>query len=114
MLNYGPFYRFFNSIKIDATVAGNILIASSLFAVIACFGNFEFKYEQINLKNKVERIAAHATTALLMLIIGISLIITQIMIDSLIGHFLLFTCTLILVYVSCVAYDFMDLLRAVR
>ena len=93
----------------DHTSAGTVLVAVSIVAVTACFGNFAFKYEKININNCWDRCFAHTITGLLMLIIGISLIFTGILIEILMGSFFVIDWTLILLYLACIGYDFWDL-----
>ena len=62
--------------------AENLLLATSLISVIACFGNFSFTYEEVHKKSTAERYLAHLTTGLLMLVIGTSLIFTSRLIFS--------------------------------
>ena len=95
----------------DQSLAGNILIAISIIAVTACFGNFAYTYERINEKNIFERYLAHLTTGLLMLVIGASLIFVGILISFIMGHFILFDFLLIILYIACVGYDFWDISR---
>lgn len=95
----------------DTGAAGSILVAASIIAVIACFGNFAFTYEKVNQNKASHRYLAHFTTGLLMLIIGISLIFTAILIEFIMGSFILMNITLLLLYVACIGYDFWDLLR---
>jgi len=84
-------------------------LAVSIVAVIACFGNFAFTYEKVNIKKKDQRYLAHLTTGLLMLIIGISLIFSTILISTIMGPFILVNITFALLYLACVLYDFWDL-----
>ncbi|MEA2036697.1 MAG: hypothetical protein U9O94_04265 [Nanoarchaeota archaeon] len=100
-----------NNLVNDVSASGNILIATSIIAVIACFGNFAFTYEKINVKKTFDRYLAHLTTGLLMLIIGISLIFTNILIAIIMGNFILVNITLFLLYIACVGYDLLDVLR---
>lgn len=57
------------------------------------------------------RLLGHITTGLLLLIIGISLIITGVLVSFIMGSFPLFDLTLALLYISCVGYDLWDILR---
>ncbi len=99
----------------DKPAAGDILLAASIIAVIACFGNFEFTYEKSNMERDPERILAHAITALLMLAIGISLIFTSILASFIMGSNLLFNLTLVALYLaSCTGYDIWDVLRVLN
>ncbi len=100
-----------SNLKTDKALAGNILVAVSIIAVTACFGNFAFTYEKINPKNVFERYLAHTTTGLLMLIIGISLIFADILFTFTMGHFVLVDVTFILLYIANIGYDFWDLLK---
>jgi hypothetical protein len=96
----------------DLSLAGNILVATSIIAVTACFGNFAFTYEKISVESIFERYLAHFVTGLLMLIIGTSLIFTGILVSFVMGHFILLDFLLIVLYIACVGYDFWDLFRA--
>lgn len=105
-------YHLTNSdIANDKASAGDILIAASIIAVTACFGNFAFTYEKIDAKSTFQRILAHFTTGLLMLVIGTSLILTGILMSFIMGHSILVDIILIALYTACIAYDFWDLLR---
>lgn len=88
-----------------------MLTFSSLISVIACFGCFAFTYEKTNFANPLERILGHITTGLLLLIIGFSIMVSQVLISMIIGPFLILDILLLLLYVACVGYDFWDLLR---
>ncbi len=104
-------YLLNSNLVADKALAGDILVAASIIAVIGCFGNFAFTYEKINVKKTSQRFLAHFTTGLLMLAIGISLIFTAILISFIMGHFILVDIVLLLLYVACIGYDFWDLLR---
>jgi len=104
-------YLLNNNLVGNKTSSGSILIATSIIAVIACFGNFGFTYEKVSTKNTFHRYLAHLTTGLLMLIIGISLIFTGILISMIMGRFILIDATLVMLYIACVGYDLWDVLR---
>ncbi|MDP3027860.1 MAG: hypothetical protein Q8N63_09225 [Nanoarchaeota archaeon] len=106
--------QYFMNILNDKSVAGDILIAVSIIIVTACFGNFAFTYEKINIKNTFERYFAHLLTAILILIIGIHLILTQLLVSFIIGHIILIDITLLLLYVACIGYDFFDLIKVMH
>ncbi|MBU0590898.1 hypothetical protein KKF81_05940 [Candidatus Micrarchaeota archaeon] len=95
----------------DKASAGDVLVAISIIAVIACFGCFAFTYEKVNNKKANQRYLAHITTGLLTLIIGISLIFTSILIIFIMGHFFLVDMMLVALYLACVGYDFWDGMR---
>lgn len=95
----------------DKNIAGNLLIGVSIIAVIACFGCFAFTYEKIKAGKLYSRLIAHLTTGLLLLIIGLSLEMTAVLINILIGNFLMMDITLGLLYLAVVLYDFWDLDR---
>jgi len=97
--------------QLDSSSIGNLLVAISIISVIACFGNFEFKYSKIDIKNKGERYFAHTISGLLMLIIGISLIITSVLIKIVTGEVVIIDISLILLYLTCAGYDFSDILE---
>ncbi|MDD5110623.1 MAG: hypothetical protein PHI63_05440 [Patescibacteria group bacterium] len=101
-------------VRTDKVLAGNILVAVSIIAVTACFGNFAFTYEKIAVKSGAQRLLAHTTTGLLMLLIGISLMFTGILMAFIMGHFFIVDLTLTLLYATCVAYDFWDLFRIIN
>jgi len=113
MILYYPIssYLINSSLVADKVSSGNILVAASIIAVIACFGNFAFTYEKVNIKKTYHKLLAHITTGILMLIIGISLMFTAILISFIMGHFILIDLTLISLYIACVGYDFWDILR---
>jgi len=96
----------------DKALAGDLLVAVSIIAVIACFGNFAFTYKKIHKENTFQRYLAHATTGLLMFVIGISLIFTATLISFIIGYFIIIDLSIALLYIASVLYDFWDLSRA--
>lgn len=102
------------NLSADAPLAGDTLVAISILAVVACFGNFAFTYEKIHFKSFFERMLGHSITGIVMIIIGISLIFTSILLYFLIGDFIVINLLLVLLYLSMVIYDFWDLLRAIR
>ncbi|MBU2542019.1 hypothetical protein KJ785_00465 [Patescibacteria group bacterium] len=95
----------------DTASAGDILVATSILAVIACFGNFAFTYEKIKINNNFEKYLAHVTTGLLMLVIGISLILTSILTSFIMGHFFVIDLVLIMLYIACIGYDYLDVFK---
>ena len=101
-----------SSLGTDKFSAGSLLVAVSILAVTACFGNFTFTYEKVNHKDTVTRMLAHITTGLLMLLIGISLEMTSVLSAVLIGDFRILNVSLIVLYLASVLYDFWDLKRA--
>jgi hypothetical protein len=100
-----------SSIVTDKLSAGSLLVAVSILAVTACFGNFAFTYEKINSKDIFSRLLAHTTTGLLMLLIGLSLEMTSVLSTILIGNFQIFNVSLFILYLASVLYDFWDLKR---
>ncbi|MDD5023364.1 MAG: hypothetical protein PHU63_04310 [Candidatus ainarchaeum sp.] len=98
----------------DTPLAGDSLVAISILAVVACFGNFAFTYEKIHFKSFPERMLGHAITGIVMLIIGISIIFTSKLLEFIIGEFIIIHILLILLYISMVLYDVWDLLKAIR
>lgn len=103
---------FFNSpFSSDKTTLGNILTCVSILAVTACFGNFSFTYEKVDRKNQYSRLLAHLTTGLLMLLIGLSLEMTSVVLNLLVGNFIIFNLALVILYLASVLYDFWDLMR---
>ncbi|MDO8609718.1 MAG: hypothetical protein Q7R95_04165 [bacterium] len=100
-----------SSIVSDKSSIGSLLVAVSILGVTACFGNFAFTYEKIKITDMVSRMLAHATTGLLMLLIGMSLEITAVLSSLLIGDFQILNLSLGLLYVASVLYDFWDLKR---
>ena len=101
------FHQFFDA---DKASAGSVLVAVSIFTVLAAFGHFGCKYYQINMNNVFLRLFAHLITGLLMLVIGISLLMTGTLLSIIMGHFLLMKITLVLLYTACIGYDYWDLL----
>lgn len=101
-----------SSIVNDKLSAGSLLVAVSILAVTACFGNFAFTYEKVNRKDTATRYLAHVTTGLLMLLIGISLEMTSVLSSILIGNFQIFHVSLFILYLASVLYDFWDLKRS--
>lgn len=104
-LLYSPFTS-------DKSIIGSLLVAVSILAVTACFGNFAFTYEKVEHKNFTTRLFAHLTTGLLMLLIGLSLEMTSVLARILIGDFPIFNASLFILYITSVLYDFWDLQRA--
>lgn len=101
-----------SGISQDKAIVGNLLVAVSILAVTACFGNFAFTYEKVNIKNPLDRLLAHATTGLLMLLIGLSLEMTSILARFLLDGFVIFDLSLAILYAASVLYDFWDLKKA--
>ena len=116
LFSYSPIQTFIHSSNLtsDNPVIGNLLVVVSIIAVTACFGNFAFTYEKIAVESASQRMLAHTTTGLLMLLIGISLIFTGILMAFIMGHFFVVDLALILLYTTCVTYDFWDLFRALN
>ena len=98
-------------LHLDKTSAANLLLTTSIIAVIACFGNYAFTYEKINPDKLIQKIIGHGTTFLLMLVIGISLIFTSILTEFIMGKFWIWDLSLIILYLSSVGFDFWDLSR---
>jgi hypothetical protein len=96
----------------DKATLGSVLVAVSILSVTACFGNFAFTYERVKQKDAASRILAHATTGLLMLLIGLSLEMTSVIMNLLMGKFAMFDLGLVVLYIASVLYDFWDLKRA--
>lgn len=101
-----------SSFVLDNSVLGNLLVAISILAVTACFGNFAFTYEKVEHNSLSSRWLAHLTTGLLMLLIGLSLEMTSVLANLLVGNFVIFQLSLLVLYISSVLYDFWDLKRA--
>ncbi|OGE31094.1 hypothetical protein A2631_05480 [Candidatus Daviesbacteria bacterium RIFCSPHIGHO2_01_FULL_44_29] len=96
----------------DKSIVGSLLVAVSILAVTACFGNFAFTYEKVEHRSLGSRILAHFTTGLLMLLIGLSLEMTSVLSGILVGNFAILNLSLIILYIASVLYDFWDLKRA--
>lgn len=101
-----------SSLVADKFSAGSLLVAVSILAVTACFGNFAFTYEKVHHKDTTSRMLAHLTAGLLMLLIGLSLEMTSVLASVLIGNFQIFNVSLVILYLAAVLYDFWDLKRA--
>ena len=101
-----------NMVFTDKSVLGSLLVAVSIQAVTACFGNFAFTYEKTEHRNEKSRYLSHMTTGLLMLLIGLSLEMTSVIVTLLIGNFFIFDLSLLILYFASVMYDFWDLMRA--
>lgn len=112
-LSYLPIKNFLFSTELvtDKPLAGDLLVAISIIAVTACFGNFAFTYEKIKARSVGERLLAHVTTGLLMLLIGLALEMTAVLSEILIGNFVILDISLIILYLASVCYDFWDLAR---
>src|SRR5258708_5517405 len=50
IFTYLQIQSFFLNTNFDKSVIGSMLVAVSILAVTACFGNFAFTYEKVNLK----------------------------------------------------------------
>lgn len=98
-------------LALDKGAIGSVLVAVSILAVIASFGNFAFTYEEVEHKSFESRILAHLTTGLLMFLIGLSLEMTSLLSKLLLGSIPIFDLALIILYVASVLYDFWDLKR---
>jgi len=94
----------------DLPLAGDVLVAVSIIAVIACFGNFAFTYEKVGASVR-HRLIAHLLSGILMYVIGVSLIFTHFLLAFLMGPFFVVDLALALLYVASVLYDFWDLFR---
>lgn len=104
---------FINSaISSDKSTLGSLLVAVSILAVIACFGNYAFTYEKVKTNDSKYRILVHLATGVLILIIGFSLEMTSIITKMLIGNFPIFDLSLVLLYIASVLFDFWDLHRS--
>lgn len=101
-----------SSFSSDKSVIGSLLVAVSILAVTACFGNFAFTYEKVDERRLSSRLLAHFTTGSLMLLIGMSLEITSLLTNLLVGNFVIFNLSLMILYMTSVLYDFWDLKRA--
>jgi small-conductance mechanosensitive channel len=112
-LSYEPIKNFLNSSSLieDKATTGDILVVVSIIIVTACFGAFAFTYEKTKSSEKHALLLAHATTGILMLIIGLSLEMTAILTSFLIEDFVILNKILALLYIGVVCYDFWDLLR---
>lgn len=112
--SYAPIYSEIasSSLAIDKAGLGSLLVAVSLLSVAACFGNFAFTYEKVNLKKEQSQLLAHCTTGLLMLLIGLSLEMTSVVVQLLMGPFMIFDLSLLLLYLASIFYDFWDLHRS--
>lgn len=110
---YFEIERFFGGLSsVDSGVLGSILVAVSILAVTACFGCFAFTYEKVEHTNTAWRFLGHTTTGLLILLIGLSLEMTSVLFNMLVGNFYIFNLSLGLLYLTVVLYDFWDLKRA--
>jgi len=87
-----------------------MLVAVGLISVVACFGNFSFTYEKVDVENPSERYMAHITTSLLMFVIGISLIFTGFLVNIIMESAMIWMAAACL-YSASVLYDFWDLFR---
>lgn len=111
VLSFGP-------VKTAVYAAGmanvdSILLFAGMTLVAALFGNFAFTYEFSHVKDKSERLLAHSTTFLLMLVIGLLLEVSftaiSLKADSLSFIFALIS---VIIYIASVFYDFWDMHRA--
>lgn len=116
ILLFDPIRRAFVNVStpLDPGVLGSMLVAVSILGVTACFGNFAFTYEKIGSRDVGSFMLAHVTTGLLMLIIGMSLEMTSVLVELLMGKFALFDLSLIMLYIASMLYDFWDVRRAVH
>jgi hypothetical protein len=110
---YAPIQEFLQRSPIvnDIPLAGDFLVAVSILLVTACFANFAFTYGKLDKKNPHQRWLGHATTFVLMLLLGLGLEMTSALTDFLIGTFPIFNLSLVLLYLGTVLYDFWDIER---
>lgn len=110
---YPKIGEYFSAIGLaaDKPLAGDLLVAVSILAVIACFGAFAFTYETINKNSLFARYLAHITTGLLIFVIGISLEMSAYLAEFLIGQFWILNLGWLGLYIATVGYDFWDLQR---
>ncbi len=101
-----------SSIVTDKSIVGSLLVAVSILAVTACFGNFAFTYEKVRREHLLSRLLAHTTTGLLMFLIGLSLEMTSVLASLLIRDFVIFDISLLLLFIGSILYDFWDLTRS--
>lgn len=101
-----------SSVVADAGKLGSLLVAVSILGVTACFGNFAFTYEKIEKNKPSMLVLAHFTTGLLMLVIGMSLEMTSVLVEILMGKFALFDLSLVFLYIASILYDFWDVQRS--
>ena len=110
--SYSPIADFLghSELATDKPLAGDVLVAISIVAVIACFGNFAFTYEKVD-ASRAHRLLAHLLSGMLMYVIGASLIFTRVLLATLMGPFVFVDILLALLYAAAVLYDFWDLFR---
>jgi hypothetical protein len=113
---YSDIYSFLqNSVVVsDKGAAGSMLVAVSILAVTACFGNFSFTYEKINMNKVSLRLLGHITTALLMLLIGVSLEISSVLVGFIVGDFVILKISWLVLYIASIGYDYWDLLKVAK
>lgn len=92
-------------------VAGDTMVAVSIVAVTACFGNFAFTYERTKMGRARSRILSHITTGLLMYVMGMSLLLLRELMMIELGQIFSIDFMLGALYVACVGYDLWDVER---
>lgn len=95
----------------EKSVAGDMLVAVSIIAVIACFGAFAFTYEKTSMQKLSHKLLAHFTTGLLLFVIGASLLYTRAYATVLVGPYALFDLLIVILYAACACFDMWDSLR---
>jgi len=110
MFSYFEVTKFFSEVNVENN-SGDMLVAVSIIAVIACFGNFAFTYEKTLKHKKSSILLVHLTTGLLMFIVGISVIMGADLTGYLVGQHYLIQGTWYLLYLASILYDFWDLER---
>lgn len=89
-----------------------LILFISIISAAACTGNFAFTYEKINSFSRFQRLLAHLTTGLLMLVIGVSFEMVSVLVKLMIGQqFIILDLSLLALYVASILYDFWDLSR---
>ena len=68
----------------------------------------EITYDKLNVRHTFQRYLSHSVTGGFMLIMGISLIFTKFLIEAIMGFFFIVDIALVILYLTCVAFDFWD------
>lgn len=90
----------------------DFLLIISMFLVTVCFANFAFTYEKSKMKTKMEKLLAHGTTGVFLLLTALFLesivLAVEVVYPSLYSLVFIFSA---LLYSAVVLFDFWDLLR---
>lgn len=101
-----------NIMTVSEDAVSDLLIVISILLVFVGFAGFSLTYEHVGIRDKNERMLAHAITFITLLLTGLLLeVMTLIFRFVYPTVFPLIAISSVLLYVSVVLYDFWDALR---